>query len=539
MTVIHNDMHTGMEQSRNLFTGRKKIFLLHLLTCLLTAITSIYLVWQQYIQGKMQQGLFLAVLIAVLLLISGWFTRVLFRELIRSEDSEEKYRQLFNDITTAIFITDSTGQFLDMNRKATEMLGYTREEMLQMSFTDVLTAEERAALPPRFHLVEKGNSYISERNFNHKDGSVVYAEINASRLSPDRLMGVVKDITALKKLRRELEDYKYALDKATIVTMTDKDGVITYANENFCKVSGYKQEELIGRNNSIVNSGYHPESFFKEFWQTIRSGNVWSGEIRNQAKDGSLFWVYATVVPFLDEKGVPYKYAGIRQDITFRKEEKMRLDKAILQAQEKERNLIGMELHDNVNQLLAAALLYLSATTDKNGNPESFDELIARSREYILDAVREIRQISHQLAPAADQTQSVKDLYEALFAGIKAAHPFAVHLEIDDTEIEVIEPEINRNLYRIVQELLNNIIKYAQAKTIRLSLRVRAGRVQMCMKDDGIGFDMSAVRGGIGIENIRRRAQSFGGSVRFISAPGEGCEVLVELPVAEDQSMVA
>jgi PAS domain S-box-containing protein len=522
------------------FLQRKRVFLLHMASCMLTVISSMYLIWQLYIHGRMRQGLLFTVMIIVLIAVSGWFTRVLFRELMCSEESEEKYRQLFNEVNTAIFITDSEGRFLDMNRKATDMLGYSREEMLTMSFSSVLTDQERQAIAPRYHLVEKDASYISERSFMHKDGSVVYAEINASRLSGDRLMGVVKDVTEMKRLQRELEDYKYALDKAAIVTMTDKDGIITYANENFCKISGYTQEELIGRNNSIVNSGYHPQSFFQAFWQTIKSGNVWSGEIRNRAKDGSIYWVNATIVPFLDAQGVPYQYAGIRQDITFRKEEKLRFDKAILQAQEKERNLIGMELHDNVNQLLAAALLYLSATKDKTGNIREFDELVDRSREYILDAVREIRQISHQLAPVSGgKPQSVKELYTSLFHGIQAAYTISFSVDIDDTELGTVDPEINQSIYRIVQELLNNIIKYAAAKNVRFSLGVQDGRVKLCMEDDGVGFDPAAIHSGIGLENIRRRTQSFGGCVQFISAPGKGCKVLAELPVSENQSLVA
>lgn len=540
MKMNSNENRQNVKTAQRPFLQRKRVFLLHMASCMLTLISSMYLVWQLYIHGRMQQGLLFTVMIIVLIAVSGWITRMLFRELMSSEESEEKYRQLFNEVNTAIFITDSEGRFLDMNRKATEMLGYTREEMLTMNFSAMLTDQERQAIAPRYHLVEKGASYISERSFTHKDGSVVYAEINASRLSGNRLMGVVKDITAMKRLKRELEDYKYALDKAAIVTMTDKDGIITYANDNFCKVSGYTQEELIGRNNSIVNSGYHPESFFQHFWQTIKSGNVWSGEIRNRAKDGSIYWVYATIVPFLDEHGMPYQYAGIRQDITFRKEQKMRLDKAILQAQEKERNLIGMELHDNVNQLLAAALLYLSATKDNSGNTGKFDELIERSRDYILDAVREIRQISHQLAPVAGvKVKTAKELYTCLFDSLQATDSFAISLDIDDQELETVDPEISQSIYRIVQELLNNIVKYAQAKQVCFSLRVQEGRVKLCLEDDGIGFDPTALHSGIGIENIRRRTQSFGGCVQFISAPGKGCKVLAELPVSENQSLVA
>ncbi len=147
--------------------------------------------------------------------------------------------------------------------------------------------------------------------------------VRNSKGEPSLLLGVAEDITERKKneqifltLYKQLEGQKSALDQFAIVSEADAQGHITYANDLFCKVSQYSREELIGQDHRIVNSGYHPKSFFKEMWATIGSGKVWRGEVKNRAKDGSHYWVDTTIVPFLNKEGKPEKYLSIRVVIT-------------------------------------------------------------------------------------------------------------------------------------------------------------------------------------------------------------------------------
>ncbi|OLN22434.1 PAS domain S-box protein [Domibacillus antri] len=132
-----------------------------------------------------------------------------------------------------------------------------------------------------------------------------------------------------EQMLKDLHNIQYALDQSFILAATDENGIITYVNDRFCEISQYTHEEIIGRTHSLLNSNCHPESFFQKIWRALKKGDTWTGDIKSRSKDGSEYWVSATIVPFLNDQGLPYQFVSILNDITDRKRAEEQLETAL------------------------------------------------------------------------------------------------------------------------------------------------------------------------------------------------------------------
>lgn len=354
---------------------------------------------------------------------------------------------------------------------------------------------------------------------------------------------------ALERSMRELASFKDALDASAIVAITDRHGRITYANDNFCRISKYPREELLGRDHRVVNSGLHAKSFFADLWATISSGRIWKGEIRNRAKDGTFYWVDTTIVPLGGLDGRPERYVAIRHDIT----EHKRLEAELVRAAQM--SLVGE---------LAAGLAH-EIKNPLAGIQGAVDILIRRrdpadpEREALEGVRREVVRIDATVRAILERTRP--RAVERVPASLVEAAQRAALLVRDQVESSgrpvrvVFEPPASDlvlpiDVARIEDAVLNLLLNAVEAVEGegRVELRVRrdtASREAVVeIEDTGRGIapaDLEVVFApfyttrpsgtGLGLAAVRRIVRAHGGRVDVASELGRGSTLTIRLPL--------
>lgn len=351
-----------------------------------------------------------------------------------------------------------------------------------------------------------------------------------------RLIGIFQDIQSYKTIQADLKVFSQMVEQSpSSIAVTDSNGTIEYVNPAFCNTTGYSFNEAIGKNPRILKSGITPDSTYAEMWRDLTHGKTWNGVLCNKKKNGELYWESASIAPIIDSEGKTISYVAIKDNITEKvllekqlKEEQNDFQKkmtdAIIAAQEKERTEIGRELHDNINQLLASAKMFLKFS-------RSDEESYHQTEQILQSAIDEIRKLSHLLVLPSVINSKLTETIDTIVYELKGNAEVMVHKELVNFDDYDVSHNLKMNIYRIIQIQLNNIYKHAQAKNIWISIvhKEHTKTIDISIKDDGIGFDTRKRTSGIGLLNIRTRASLFDGKVDIISSPGNGCEVIVTL----------
>src|SRR5258706_1673799 len=433
-------------------------------------------------------------------------------------------------------VTDFRGNFKNVNSSLCSMFGYTKEELLQLNVRDLLDVEHLKEKPLRFDLLEAGQNVINERKMVHKNGTIVYVEANSKKFKEDRVLAIARNITERKKVGEVLQ--KSEANLHTIFDTTDTIYVLMYHDLRIISYNprafDFAKNEL---GHSIETSEYILDYFPPEkqplllfYMKEVLTGKRISYEVSYPQPDGLFNWYHVRMFPI--SKGDQSIYGLILSvsDITGKKlleqqlldqkvQEQKKITRAVLHAQEMQRNKFGQELHDNVNQVLSVVKLYLDMIDKGHSNR---DELMEKSKGYINTVIQEIRLLSRQHV-TPQKTINIKELVEELLRDLNVNSNAGTrfHCRIEDNLL--MDEDLKLNIYRIVQEQINNILKYAGASQATISVNQGSGNVYVSIIDNGRGFDIQLKRKGIGISNIINRIESFNGEVTIESTPGSGC----------------
>ncbi|WP_321288465.1 CHASE domain-containing protein [uncultured Sunxiuqinia sp.] len=412
----------------------------------------------------------------------------------------------------------------------------------------LMTLDDEQILIAGFHDITK-RKLVEEEILKHREHleEMVKERTRELTISEQKLQKSVKDIS----------DYKLALDESSLVSITNDQGIIHYANDNFCKVSKFSRDELVGNSHKIINSGFHSSAFFANLWGTIAKGQVWRGEIKNKAKDGSLYWLDTTIVPFLDKKGKPYQYISIRFDITNRKSIEADLIKSKEAADSANRAksefLANMshEIRTPMNAVIGFSELLSKSVEDKKQLSQV--ESIRNSGKNLLKIINDILDLSKIEAGKIDITPIPVNLCDLLREienmFILKVKEKGITLSIDYEKIFSKTLLLDEVRFRqILFNLIGNAVKFTDKGSVSISIENKKNSeieesvdLTVLVKDTGIGIPVdqqelifapfNQQRGqsvekfggtGLGLSITKKLVEKMGGNMSLESEVGKG-----------------
>lgn len=485
-----------------------------------------------------------------------------------AEEQSSYLAALVGSSDDAIIGVDFNATVISWNRGAEQVFGYRSEDVVGRSVLRLIPEErqsEEAEILSKVRAGQRVENFETIRlraNGREFDASVTVSPVEGPNGIILGASKVVRDITERKRLDaqlraslREVNDLRTALDVHAIVAITDAAGRITHVNEKFCQISKYSKEELIGQDHRIVNSGYHPRSFFQDLWKTIARGQVWQGEIRNRARDGTFYWVETTIVPFLSAGGRPEQFVAIRADITGLKnaEESLRAQADDLARSNRDLEQFAyIASHDLQEPLRAVAgCVQILQRRYSDQLDSKADELIshavdgAKRMQQLIDGLLAFSRISTKSEPfgPCDINQILAHVQKnlaILIAETGASITFDVLPTLNGDRSQLIA---------VLQNLIGNSLKFRSESTpeIHLGAREEGSEYVLSLSDNGIGISQDHFERiflifqrlhtrreypgtGLGLAVCKKIVERHGGRIWLESTVGKGTTFFLAFP---------
>lgn len=462
--------------------------------------------------------------------------------------SNERYNIVSRATSDIIWDCDLINNTATWNRGLSRTFGYPREmqttpiswayDKIHPDDLDKVRSGFKHNFDNKLHLWQEEYRFrCADGTYRHifDRGFVVYDEDG----TPLRFIGAMQDIT-----QHKIEELRLKLLESVVTNSTDAmiifvlrspspdqklafDAEITFVNDTFTKITGIAKEEAIGNSFHILDALRITRSNLLHAIRSLRDYKSFSFEFSYSGKDGQIYFLHLSMIPVADGSQKLTHWAAIVNDITERTKKEHEITKAIMGAQELERYEIGCELHDNINQILSATQLALGMT--KDADQEDSRHWIRQAGNYIDLAIDEIRRLSHRLAPNSLDGTTFDEAVLSLVKSLNVNNRIQFSVHIDSEYFQDISPDIQINLYRIIQEQLNNIIKHSRAKNVSIKSTMSDEGLTLTIKDDGIGFNIYTVKKGIGLNNIMKRCDIIHAKLSIKSEINKGCELVIVL----------
>jgi PAS domain S-box-containing protein len=455
--------------------------------------------------------------------------------------TKDNYRRFVQNTGEIIIRSDGYGRILFVNRAFKEKMGYGDDEISELNITDLFAEETKSAYGGN-SIFFRHDEQITSINviYRTKSGKKVYLDGNVVLNYRDGRLETTESFLRDTTRRRELHDelmasgnkYRALFDLSPLPEYFVDTGTMEFVEVNPAAVKkyGYSRAEFLKMTIYELRrlEGEEKECFHSWLRSFTRSNSSYEVKTTHYKRNGQAIDVELRfkAIELMNRE----LFLVIAIDVTKKEKRDREINQAILKAQENERQEIGTELHDNICQILASSQLLLDLAK-RSGNLET-NKLIDRSKNNITQALNEIRNLSHRMAPIFFEVSSFEGAINDLLLNMNPDNRYEIHFDFDQKiTSELVSSDIQLNLYRILQEQLKNIVKYAHASRIKVGLSLCNNAIEMHIIDNGVGFDQGKVKKGIGLMNMQRRTELFWGKFSINTSPGKGCRLLIELPI--------
>ncbi len=477
------------------------------------------------------------------------------------QQSEDNLRTIFENTNVGYALLDADLFIVSFNSMMQKFAQEDLHKTLYLhTFSILYFAEARqASLSQALKSVLKGETITYEINYVQPDGSDRWYKMNMfpvfnKKSVASGIVMAIEDINEsklkelhLSKVVKEITDYKLALDESSIVIITDEHGIITYANENCLKATEYSLDEILGKDFNFLDSGYHSKEFFTEMWDTIQSGKIWKGEIRNKSNSEHYFWVDCTIVPFVDINKKLYQYIAIQRDITQTKNAEFELNKSFSLVNEQNKRLLNFSYIVSHNlRSHTSNIISILNFLEKEDTVAEKSELLQHLKRVSLSLNDTLYNLNEVVSIRNNMNMVIEPLNLREYI-LQALGVLSEQIIQKNVHIENAVPEntlVNYNpayLESVVLNFISNAIKYSSPNRqpqVELSIYYEYESMILKVSDNGIGIDMkkngdklfgmyktfnnNPDARGIGLFITKNQIDAMGGKVEVESELGKG-----------------